>query len=69
MRPKYIVLFVMNGITRQVEFDRGQKHEAIEYFKQIRKSADRARLFSIDSEDEEIWYDLSKNVLLTEKEG
>lgn len=59
MKTKYIVIFVSNGITNQVEYDKTQKSEAIAAYKNIRMRADRAKLVSIDSEDEDIWYDLS----------
>ena len=59
MKVKYIVIFVVDGITKQVEYNKAQKAEAVSAYKNIRMRADRAKLFSIDSEDEDIWYDLS----------
>ena len=61
MKAKYIVLFVMNGVTKEITYSVDQKAEAIASFKNIRMRADRAKLFSIDSEDNDIWYDLSNN--------
>lgn len=61
MKAKYIVMFVIDGATKQIEFSKEQKAEAVAAYKNIRMRAgiDRIRLFSIDSEDDEIWYDLS----------
>lgn len=63
MKVKYIIMFVKKGITQEFKFPAGQKEEAIRVFQKIRSFDDvqRIRLFSIDSEDEEIWYDLGKN--------
>lgn len=59
MKAKYIILAVFGGVTNQFEFTRDQKAEAVATFKNVRMRADRAKLFSIDSEDEDVWYDLS----------
>ena len=61
MKVKYIVLCVFDGVTKQFEFPVSQKAEAISAFKNVSLRADRAKLFSIDSEDESIWYDLSNS--------
>lgn len=62
-KVKYLVMFVSNGITKEFKFSKDQKAEAIAAFKNIRMRAgtQRIKLFSIDSDDEDIWYDLSKN--------
>lgn len=60
-KAKYILLFVSNGITNQIEFSAHEKAEAIAAFKNVRMRADKVKLFSIDSEDDEIWYDIGKN--------
>lgn len=59
MKVKYIILAVFDGITKQFEFDKSMKAEAIAAYKNIRMRADRAKLISIDSDDDTIWYDLS----------
>ena len=58
-RTKYIILAVVNGVTKQFEYTVSQKAEAIATYQNIRMRADRVKLFSIDTEDSEIWYDLS----------
>ena len=60
MKDKYIILFVIGGATNEMRFPKERKAEAIAAFKNIRLRADRIKLSSIDSEDPEIWYDLSK---------
>lgn len=59
MKVKYKIIAVFEGVTKEFNFPKEQKQEAIAHFKNIRMRADRAKLYSIDSEDEEIWYDLS----------
>lgn len=59
MKVKYVIIVVIDGKTTQFEYPVEDKAQAICDFKNIRLRADRIRLFSIDSEDEEIWYDLS----------
>ena len=59
MKTKYIVLMVIEGKTNQFKYSKEQKAEAICAYKNLRLRADRVKLFSIDSEDEDIWYDLS----------
>lgn len=61
MKAKYIIAFVMDGITRQFDFGKEQKDEAIRAYQNIKGISDRAKFWSIDSEDEDIWYDLSGN--------
>lgn len=59
MKKKYVIMAVFNGVTKEFSFPKEQKEEAIATYKNIRMRADRAKFFSIDSEDEDIWYDLS----------
>lgn len=59
MKPKYILLFVTSGITKQVEYPVSMKEQAIADYRNVRMRVDRAKLFSIDSDDSDIWYDLS----------
>lgn len=61
MKVKYTVMFVSDGITKQIEFPKDQKAEAIAAYKNIkvRAGTQRIKLFSIDEDDDEIWYDLS----------
>lgn len=61
MKVKYIVMFVMNGVTKQIDYSKEQKMEAVAAFKNIKLRADRTKFFSIDSDDNDIWYDLSNN--------
>lgn len=65
MKPKYILMFVASGVTKQIEYARDQKAEAVAALKNIgmRSNVSRIRLFSIDSEDGEIWYDLTNKEL------
>ena len=58
---KYIVMYVLYGVTRQAKFTKERKADAIKFFREKKSSCERAVLFSIDSDDPEIWYDLSKN--------
>ena len=58
-KTKYIVLGVNSGVTVSFEYMKDQKAEAVACFRNIRFRSERAKLFSIDSDDEEIWYDLS----------
>lgn len=62
MTVKYVVVAVIDGATKEFRFPRGEKAEAVALFKDVLLRADRARLFSIDSDDPEIWYDLSNKV-------
>lgn len=62
MKTKYIIMAVFGGITKQFEFPVEQKAEAIAWYKNIKLRADRARMFSIDSEDDSIWYDIGKSI-------
>lgn len=57
MKRKYIIMYVINGASMQKEFSREQKEEAIEAFKRIKARASRSWFYSIDSEDDTIWYD------------
>lgn len=59
MNKKYIVMAVFDGITKEFYFTVEEKAEAIACYKNVRMRADRAKFFSIDSEDDDIWYDLS----------
>lgn len=59
MKKKYIILAVFNGVTNEFSFSVTEKAEAIACYKNIRMRADRAKFYSIDSEDNDIWYDLS----------
>lgn len=61
MKTKYIILAVFNGITKEFKYTVDKKAEAINDFKNMRLRADRIRMFSIDSEDDTIWYDIGKN--------
>lgn len=60
MKTKYIVMAVFNGVTKQFDYPVSEKEEAIACYKNVRMRADRCKFFSIDSEDDEIWYDLSE---------
>lgn len=59
--PKYIVLYREDGIGKELRYPRGDagKAEAIAIYRHARKKFGWAKLFSIDSDDSEIWYDLS----------
>ena len=59
MKKKYIIMAVFNGVTKEFSFPVTEKAEAIACYKNIRMRADRCKFFSIDSEDNDIWYDLS----------
>lgn len=59
MEVKYKIMEVFNGITKEFNFPKNKKAEAIAAYKNIRMRADRCRFFSIDSDDNDIWYDLS----------
>lgn len=61
MKVKYKILAVINGITKEYNFRLEEKDEAISTFKDIKKRADRCVMFSIDSEDPDIWYNIGKN--------
>lgn len=59
--PKYIVLYRVNGISKELRFPRGGagKADAIAAYREVKTHGEWAKLFSIDSDDSEIWYDLS----------
>lgn len=59
MKKKYIILACVNGCTKEFDFTVDKKAEAISCYKEIKVKAERAKFFSIDSEDEDMWYDLS----------
>ena len=59
-RTKYIIMAVFNGVTKEFRFTVEQKEEAKATYKNILLRADRAKVYSIDSEDEDIWYDQSE---------
>lgn len=60
MKTKYLIIARFNGgIENEYRFTKEEKAEAIATFKNIRMRAAYIKLFSIDSEDEDIWYDLS----------
>lgn len=59
MKKKYIILAVFDGVINEFSFPKEQKEEAIAAYKNIRMRADRVRFLSIDSEDDDIWYDLT----------
>lgn len=59
MKVKYKIIAVFKGITKEFNFRLCEKKEAIAAYKNIRLRAERCKFFSIDSEDDEIWYDLS----------
>ena len=56
---RYIIMYVVNGVSMQREFTKEQKAEAIEAYKGIKARADRSWFYHIDSEDDTIWYDWS----------
>lgn len=59
--PKYIVFYREDGIGKELRYPRGDagKAEAIAAYREVKTRGEWARLFSIDSDDPEIWYDLS----------
>lgn len=59
--PKYIVLYREGGSRRELHFPRGAagKADAIAAYQEVKAWSFFARLYSIDSDDSEIWYDLS----------
>ena len=59
MKVKYKILAVFNGVSNEFNYPVEKKTEAISDYKNIKMRADRCKLFSIDSEDDELWYDLS----------
>lgn len=59
MKVKYKIIAVFDGITNEFDFPLSEKEEAIAAYKNIKLRADRCIFFSIDSEDDDIWYDLS----------
>lgn len=63
MKVKYIVLYVTKeGITREYRFPVEKRVEAMEAAQAIVRSGDfrRIRCFSIDSEFDDLWYDLTE---------
>ena len=62
MKAKYILMFVCNGVTRQIEYTREEKEQAIEDYKGLIGRVLNPKLFSIDSDDPDIWYDLGEKV-------
>lgn len=70
MKPKYILMFVMDGLTHEQRFPLKKKEEAVMKFKLLLDDPDcwRVKLFSIDSEDDELWYDIGKRII-AEMEG
>ena len=62
MNTKYILIFTANGISKELKYKANQKEQAISDFKNLNRRLDYVRLFSIDSEDESIWYDLGAKI-------
>ena len=62
MKKKYIILTTFNGVTKEFSFPVTEKAEAIACYKNVRMRADKdkTKFFSIDSDDKDIWYDLSQ---------
>ena len=58
-KVKYKIIANFHGITNEFNFNVNEKSEAIACFKNVRMRADKTKFFSIDSEDNEIWYDLT----------
>ena len=59
---KYIILAVINGVTKQFEFTREKKNEAIAHFKNIRMRADRCKFFTVDNDFNDLWYDCTNDI-------
>lgn len=55
----YKIIAVFNGITKEFNFRKDEKEEAIAMYKNIGLRADRCKLIYIDREYEEKWYDIS----------
>ena len=55
----YKIIAVFNGITKEFNFRKYEKDEAIAMYKNIQLRADRCKLIYIDREYEETWYDIS----------
>ena len=55
----YKIIAVFNGITKEFNFSKYEKEEAIAMYKNISFRADRCKLIYIDREYEEKWYDIS----------
>ena len=69
MKAKYILMWVCNYTHRQVEYTKEEKQQAIDDFKSLIGRVKCLRLFSIDSDDPDIWYDLGKKVLGSKQES
>lgn len=48
-----------NGMTKEFHFDVKHKAEAIECYKEMKKKTVWCKFISVDSDDDEITYDLS----------
>ena len=59
---KYIILAVVNGVTKEFKFKREEKAEAIATFKNIRMRADRCKMFAIDADFNDLWYDVTNDI-------
>ena len=63
MNSKYILLYRCNGVSKQIEYPKDKKEQAVNDYKNLTRRLDFVKLFSIDSDDPEIWYDLGKKVM------
>lgn len=61
-KVKYIVMAVINGTSKEWRFEGvEEKQNAIEKFKSLKGEASKRWLYSVDAEDETIWYNIGKH--------
>ena len=63
MKVKYFVTATENTKLVKFEFGKQEKNKAVECFKKLSKTFKDAELFSIDSDDSEIVYNLTKKYI------
>lgn len=59
MKLKYIILAVINGVTKEFRFNPDEKENAVSAFKNIRMRSDRCKFFAIDVDDDDYWFNLT----------
>ena len=59
MKLDYIILAVVNGVTKEFKFSSEEKENAVSTFKNIRMRAERCKFFAVDVDDNDYWFDIT----------